>query len=168
VVAQSDLAAHRLGAFRSFPVDGEQGLKARFPAAGLGLDKPIALVAWRGAQAIVVLFLLPQPRQPGGGLGLECFAACYGDVVLEMALEMPNDDLPALRLEELEKLVISNSASLAFTSTWPKAIRLNEAPVALSCFHPATFAASRRPPAIWKAPSMLAYATPIHEPMPSP
>jgi hypothetical protein len=57
---------------------------------------------------------------------------------------------------------------LAFTSTWPKAIRLDEAPVALCCFHPAAFAASRRPPVVWKAPSMLAYATPIHEPMPSP
>jgi hypothetical protein len=38
VVAQPDLAALRLGAFCAFPVDGEQGLKARFAAAGLDLD----------------------------------------------------------------------------------------------------------------------------------
>jgi hypothetical protein len=102
VVAQPDLVAQRLGAFRAFPVDGEQGFEVSFAAAGLDLVKFFVLVAPRGAQANVVLFLLPQLRQPGGGLGLKCFAACYDDVVLVTALEMPND-LPALRLGELEK-----------------------------------------------------------------
>jgi hypothetical protein len=82
VVAQPDLVAKRFGAFCAFPVDGERGLKARFAAAGLDLAKFVLLVAPRGAQANVALFLLPQPRQPGGGLGLKCFAACYDDIVL--------------------------------------------------------------------------------------
>jgi hypothetical protein len=38
VAVQPDLAAQRLGAFCEFFVDGEQGLKARFAAAGLDLD----------------------------------------------------------------------------------------------------------------------------------
>jgi hypothetical protein len=64
VVAQPDLVAQRLGAFHVFPVDGEQGLKARFAAAGLYLYELIVLVAPRGTQANVVLFLLPQPGSP--------------------------------------------------------------------------------------------------------
>jgi hypothetical protein len=115
----------------------------------------------------MVLFLLPQPRQPGGGLGLKCFAACYGDVALVTALEMPSN-LSALRLGELEKLVISNSASFAPASTWFKAIQLDEEPVALCCLLTAAFAASRRSPTVWKAPGILACATPTHEPMPAP
>jgi hypothetical protein len=90
VAAQLHLAAQRLGAFRAFPVNGEQGSKVRFAAAGPDLDKPIELAAPRGAQANVVFFLLPQPRQPGGGLDLACFAASGGNVVLAAALEMPN------------------------------------------------------------------------------
>jgi hypothetical protein len=39
VVAQPNLVAQRLGAFRVFSVDSEQGLKARFTAAGLDLDE---------------------------------------------------------------------------------------------------------------------------------
>jgi hypothetical protein len=50
VVAQPDLVAKRLGTFRAFPVDGEQGLEARFAAEGLDFDKLFVLVAPRGAQ----------------------------------------------------------------------------------------------------------------------
>jgi hypothetical protein len=102
MVAQPVLAVQRLGAFRALPVDGERGLKVRFAAAGPDLVKSIVLVALRGAQANVVLFLLPRPRQPGGDLGLKCFAACYDDAVLVAALEMPND-LPALRFGKFKK-----------------------------------------------------------------
>jgi hypothetical protein len=69
VAAQPGLVAQRLGAFRALPVDGKQGLKVRFSTAGLDLDTFLVLVAPRGAQANVVMFFLPQPRQPGGGLG---------------------------------------------------------------------------------------------------
>jgi hypothetical protein len=147
VAAQPDVAAQRLGVFRTFPVDGKQGLKVRFSTAGLDLYNFRVVIAPRGAQANVVSFLLSQPRQPGGGLGLKCFAACYGDVVLVTALEMPNN-LSALRLGELEKLVISNNASFSPTSTWFKAIPLDEEPVALCCLLTAAFAASRRSPAV--------------------
>jgi hypothetical protein len=70
VVAQPDLVAQRLGAFREFPVDGEQVLKVCLAAAGLDLDKSVIVVAPRGAQANAVLFRLPQPPQPGGGSAL--------------------------------------------------------------------------------------------------
>jgi hypothetical protein len=72
-------------------LDGKQGLNAPFAAAGPDLEKVIVLVAPRGAQANMVLFLLPQPRQLGGGFGLKCLAACYDDIVLVAALEMPNN-----------------------------------------------------------------------------
>ena len=102
VAAQPDLDAQRLGAFREFPVDGEQSLKVRFSAAGLDLNKLIALAAPNGAQANVVLFLLPQPRQPGGGLGLK--------YIYRMISQRP-------AFRGLKKLAISNSASSASTST---------------------------------------------------
>jgi hypothetical protein len=122
-------------------------VKVRFAAAGLDLDKSIVLVGPRGAQAKCGLVSLPQPRQPGGGLGLKCFPACYDDDALVTALEIPND-FPAPRLGELKKLAVSNSDSLTSTSTWPKAVPLDEESVALCCFLTAAFAASRRPPAV--------------------
>jgi hypothetical protein len=105
VAAQPGLVAQRLGAIRAFPVDGEKDLEVRFAAAGLDLDKFIVPAATRGAQANVFLFLLPQPRQPGGGLVFKYFAACYDGAGLVMALEMPND-LRAPRFGGLGNLVI--------------------------------------------------------------
>ena len=50
----------------------------------------------------MVFFLLPQPRQPGSGLGLEGAAAGFDYVLFVSELKMP-DDLPALLLGQLEK-----------------------------------------------------------------
>jgi hypothetical protein len=68
VVAQPGLAAQRLGAFRAFLSDGEQGLEVRYASAGLDLDKFIVLVAPRGANANLVYFFnaaaAPAGRKP--------------------------------------------------------------------------------------------------------
>ena len=50
----------------------------------------------------MVFFLLPQPRQPGSGLGLGGAAAGFDYVLFVSELKMP-DDLPALLLGQLEK-----------------------------------------------------------------
>jgi hypothetical protein len=65
----------------------------------------------------------------------------------------------------LKKLDISNYTSVTSMS---KAMPLDGELVALCCFLIAAFAASRHPPAVWKAPGMPAYATPMHESMPAP
>ncbi len=70
--------------------------------AGLDLDVFLVLSATCSAQANVAFFLLPQPRQPGSGLGLEGTAAGFDYVLLVSELKMPGC-LPAPLLGRLEK-----------------------------------------------------------------
>jgi hypothetical protein len=88
----SGAAGNGLGATMKYTCDAQRAPPRTMPSP------PCSVAAFifnsephTGARQMRSCFFLPQPRQPGGSLGLKGLVACYHGVVLAAALEAPND-----------------------------------------------------------------------------